>query len=307
MRSLVVCATVEEGQHQQRHDDMHVAKSERDAVLAIVAKSGLLLRNAPEHLKLDKDVVLAAVTQSGFALQWAGSSLKGNREVVQAAVGQTGVALEFASAELRADKDLALAAVQQDGNALEYVSEDLLADTEVVLAAVIQDGRALQWASDDLISDTDFMRRVMHVTPASLRSYIICNITMLSGRSTVITRREDRKVHTKNCMLSICAQRLGLDGETVRSQGDLLLGEHSLPESSCDWRLKAGKIHELTLIVAVRKPGEDGQQDIALNIGGEEDDFYDDVEEDDEHNRNEEYDMLWEQWLAPSVNLDHYG
>ena len=103
-------------------------RDNRYIALVAVARYGVVLQFAADHLRADRELVLAAVAQNGFALQYAAEDLKADKEVVLSAVAQNGHALAYAAAELRADKEVLHVAVAQDGYALFYAAEHLRAD-----------------------------------------------------------------------------------------------------------------------------------------------------------------------------------
>jgi hypothetical protein len=98
----------------------------------------------------DREVVLAAVARNGYALWYAAARLHADREVVLAAVAQDGAALHYSAMRLRTNRQVVLTAVAQDGMALWFASREMKRDREVVLAAVAQDRRAVSFASTEL-------------------------------------------------------------------------------------------------------------------------------------------------------------
>ena len=124
--------------------------TDRDFMLARVARVWEALMYASNELHGDRVLVLLAVRQNGDALVHAGNGPHGDREVVHAAVTQKGTSLQYATEELRADRDVVSAALNQNGLALRWASKDIRADPDVGLIAVQGNGHALQWASDGI-------------------------------------------------------------------------------------------------------------------------------------------------------------
>eukprot|EP00971_Amphidinium_carterae_P053461 1053309-Amphidinium_carterae.1 len=149
---------------------------------------------------MDRKIVLTAAQPNGHALECASEALRADREVVLSVVRQNGYALKYASETLRADREIALAAVRKDGCALYYASEALSGDREVVLAAAQQDGGALQYAADELLEDATFAKEAKSL-------FYLLKLTMLSGRSTVVSARPFEDVDD---VLANCRRRLGL-------------------------------------------------------------------------------------------------
>jgi hypothetical protein len=137
--------------------------SNKEVVLAAVAKNGLDLRLASEELQANKEVVLAAVRQDSYALQYASEKLKANKEVVLAAVRQDGWALQYASEKLKANPEVVLAAVRQNGWALGFASDSLRANKDFILAAVPENGLALGFASESLKDDASFFWHIWNI------------------------------------------------------------------------------------------------------------------------------------------------
>lgn len=57
--------------------------NDKEVVLELVKKNGLILYYASENLQNDKDVVLEAVKQNGFALIHASKSLQSNKDLLE--------------------------------------------------------------------------------------------------------------------------------------------------------------------------------------------------------------------------------
>ena len=129
-------------------------RSDRELVLAAVAKCGWVLRKVSEELKADKEVVLAAVAEEALALRYARESLRDDKGFMLAAVAKRGLLLEYASKAIRANRKVVLTAVATCGRAS---LTKLRSDKQVVLAAVAEDAHALRFASGSLRSNKGFM------------------------------------------------------------------------------------------------------------------------------------------------------
>ena len=129
--------------------------SNKQVMLAAVAKDGDALELATAALRADKEVVLAAVAQNSDAMWHASADLLADKDVMLAAVARDPKWLRFASADLQSDKEMVLAAVANDGSRLFNASWQLRANKEVVLVAVMQDGEALQFAAEQLRADKE--------------------------------------------------------------------------------------------------------------------------------------------------------
>ena len=132
-------------------------RSDRELVLAAVAKHGWVLRKVSDELKADKVVVLAAVAEHALALRYASESLRDDKGFMLTAVAKRCRSLAYASETIRANREVVLVAVAQDGLALQHASAELRADKQVVLAAVAEDAHALRYASESLRDDKEFM------------------------------------------------------------------------------------------------------------------------------------------------------
>ena len=130
-------------------------RSDRELVLAAVAKFGWALLYASKQLRSDKQVVLAAVAEQARAIEYACESLRDDKEFMLTAVAKCGLSLSYASEAIRADREVVQFAVAQDGCSLEFASEELKADKQVVLAAVAQNAAALMFASEELSADDE--------------------------------------------------------------------------------------------------------------------------------------------------------
>lgn len=128
----------------------------KNLVMSIVSKRGVLLEFADISLRKDPEVVMAAVSEAGFALEFASIDLRNNKQIVLAAVNRTVDSfLSCAGPLARQDKDILLAVVKKKGEALLGASEDLKDDKEVVLVAVKQNPLALRFASMRLRNDQE--------------------------------------------------------------------------------------------------------------------------------------------------------
>ena len=132
-------------------------RSDREIVMIALAQNGFALKYVPEKLRSERGIVMAAIAQNGFALQYAAEKLRSDREIVMAAVARSGFALEHAAEKLRSDKEIVMAAVERNGRALKHADKELQCDREIVMAAVAEDGHALQDAAEELRSDREIV------------------------------------------------------------------------------------------------------------------------------------------------------
>eukprot|EP01061_Rhynchopus_euleeides_P000103 TRINITY_DN10065_c0_g1_i2.p1 TRINITY_DN10065_c0_g1~~TRINITY_DN10065_c0_g1_i2.p1 ORF type:complete len:300 (+),score=47.19 TRINITY_DN10065_c0_g1_i2:53-901(+) len=137
-------------------------RSERDAVVAAVAKSPHALQFA------DREVALAAIRVNPHALQYADESLKADRETVLAAVRNDPFVLKHAHESLKADSDLVMAAVLLASSALRYAHEYLKADRDFILSVVRRNPYALQYAHESLKADRDIVLTTVQIDPSTL-------------------------------------------------------------------------------------------------------------------------------------------
>lgn len=117
------------------------------------------LREVPAF-QTDRDVVLAIVAKDGSAVQYVSADLKEDGEVASAAVRQCAATLQCLPAKHRNNRDVMLAAVRQNWSALLCASRELKADRELVLQAAKLDLRALEIASPCLQNDELFVAAV---------------------------------------------------------------------------------------------------------------------------------------------------
>lgn len=81
---------------------------DKEFVIAMVQKNGLLLQKAADELKNDKDVVIEALKESGWALKFVSPELKNNKEIVVMATMIKKHVLQHASEEMQNDRELLL-------------------------------------------------------------------------------------------------------------------------------------------------------------------------------------------------------
>eukprot|EP00971_Amphidinium_carterae_P241709 4799306-Amphidinium_carterae.1 len=207
-------------------------------------RDSMPLEDVAEVWRNDRGVVLTAVQRDGRALQFAAEALRADREIVLAAVQNHGSALEYATEALRADREVVLRAVQRDGWALKHAPEHLRADCEVAQAAVRQNGNALGFAAEGLLEDPSF------ATEAK-RDFYLLKLTMLSGRSTVVTATRGFLHSNVEYVLRVCRTWFGLadDGSTM----ELWHGSDRVPDGSWVWDWPGiqppGEISEYQLVV----------------------------------------------------------
>jgi hypothetical protein len=137
--------------------------SDKEFVLAAMARSSWALHYADDRFKEDLDIVLAAVSSFGGAFRFAPDQFRNNREAVLAVVSKGGMALEYAAEEFKEDREIVLAAVTRDGRALQHAADQFKNDPEIVLAAVSHKvdtdwyypNMGFKHASDELKDDFD--------------------------------------------------------------------------------------------------------------------------------------------------------
>jgi len=199
--------------------------------------------------------------------------------VVLAAVSDDGAALQYAHPALQADREVVLTAVVRNGSALRYAEESLRADPEVVLAAVLQQHFAFQYAHESLRGDVNFLGKVLSMEPVALKfaalqglsdealsllasqttTWLVLKISLLSGRSCVVTCRVQRHVCD---VMSQCRRLLDLESgqaeqQKLVSQGHVL--EAGVPLSEAE-AISVGKLNHLVLI----REYHDGREHLAM-------------------------------------------
>lgn len=153
-----------------RPDALSVAgprvRSNRAAVLQIVAKHGPSLAHAAPGLQDDREVVLCAVEQAPSSFSHASPRLREDRQVALAAAARNGALVGSMAAWLRHDAQIVAAALNQlGGRVLELVPERWRGDKAYVLEAVASYGRALGFASPELRNDLQVVLRAMASDP----------------------------------------------------------------------------------------------------------------------------------------------
>nr|CAG4713456.1 unnamed protein product [Naegleria fowleri] len=145
-------------------------KYDREFMLYVVTRNGLVLEYATPDLQDDFEIALAAVKESVHAFEYVSKRLKGDREFIWHAVSMTrSIAFCGASEDLRKDKELVLQAVKFNGNALQYALNDLRNDFEVVLESVKEFGFALRFASPEMRNNKQIVLEAVKRTGEALQ------------------------------------------------------------------------------------------------------------------------------------------
>jgi hypothetical protein len=124
-------------------------KSDRDIVLKMIRKKGILLKEASNELQADKQLVLIAVSNSGY-IQYALDNWKDDLDVVRAHTnGYSNYSAHFSIN----NKSIAILVLRMKGDQLRNCSAELRNDREVVYAAVLQNGYipARWWDDLDIV------------------------------------------------------------------------------------------------------------------------------------------------------------
>jgi hypothetical protein len=130
----------------------------RLVVRTAVERNSAALHWAPDTFKNDRERILELVRRDGLVLQHVEPEWQNDHGVVMAAVLQNGWAFRFASSALRADHEVVEAAVEAHGRNLCYVSDQRLrSDRELLLRCIAKNAWALQWVSDTLRLERDFL------------------------------------------------------------------------------------------------------------------------------------------------------
>lgn len=127
--------------------------SDREAVLANIARNPRALKYLPDKFRADKDVALTAVSVDGNTIRYVADVLQTDKQLVLAALRQNGYALPYISSSIRQDRDVVLEAVRQNGYVLCYCAEEHRSDRETVMAAVRQEAYAIRYVSGKLRYD----------------------------------------------------------------------------------------------------------------------------------------------------------
>ena len=135
---------------------------DKDVVMAMVCKKGLLLKYAERDFRKDRDIAMAAIDQNLDAWRDMDPTLLQDKDIVMAMVRKQGPLLKHVRGDLCKDKDIVMAAVSQNGAALSYADTAFRDNVDVVTAAVKQDGRALQFALSPLQENRDIVMKAMH-------------------------------------------------------------------------------------------------------------------------------------------------
>merc|ERR1711916_221581 len=97
-------------------------RSDKEAVLEVVSKAGLVIACVSDELKNDLEVVMAAVEQDCTALMFINNkNILGNRDIMLTAVKQKGTCLELATNEIRGDKEIVKIALASDPSVFEII------------------------------------------------------------------------------------------------------------------------------------------------------------------------------------------
>jgi hypothetical protein len=146
--------------------NLHPLKNDREIVLEVVKRRGLVLQNVPERFRHDREIVLTAVKNNGLALHFASPELQNDEEIVLTAIRSDGGALRYANKRFGENKSVVLEALRNnkgDPYLLECVSEKLRDDEEVILAAMENRGEGawylLRYASERLRNDPEFLKK----------------------------------------------------------------------------------------------------------------------------------------------------
>lgn len=109
-------------------------------VLSQVRQNGLLLSQAPFHLRNDPEVVQAAVLENGYAIQYASLEMRENPLLVEAAIKENGWLIGYAAPQLHSNKDLFMKAVSQNGYACNFLNPELRQDLDIAKVVAHQLG-----------------------------------------------------------------------------------------------------------------------------------------------------------------------
>eukprot|EP00928_Gymnodinium_smaydae_P050331 TRINITY_DN3389_c0_g1_i3.p1 TRINITY_DN3389_c0_g1~~TRINITY_DN3389_c0_g1_i3.p1 ORF type:complete len:445 (-),score=64.77 TRINITY_DN3389_c0_g1_i3:298-1632(-) len=109
------------------------------------------------HANLDRQVVLAIVRRDGLLLQHMPDAWQDNFEIVKAAMEQNELALQYASSRLRSEKAIVLPAIQRNAETYQHVQEALQNNVDFAVHALSSNLFVLKWMPESLTSSDDFL------------------------------------------------------------------------------------------------------------------------------------------------------
>lgn len=154
-------------------DTLDTIWSDREFVIAQVAKDGSCLKEAGLELKNDIHIARSACLNNPQAFRYVGKSLWDNREFVSFAVSQNGLFLKKASPDLQNDPQIISLALQNDPLAAQFASSHVLSDASLAKLAVGRDIRAQEYFPDTILDeiwkDAEFVKVAINKDPMLLK------------------------------------------------------------------------------------------------------------------------------------------
>ncbi|KAG2382035.1 hypothetical protein C9374_005827 [Naegleria lovaniensis] len=146
--------------------------SNKELMMKLVRKCGVLLQIASDELKEDRGFVLDAVKNDWEALAFASETLRKDKHFILSLVSEDGRMLQYAASELKQDKEVVLAAVRNNVAAIYMARGAVLQDKEVVFEAIKGNMTNICLASPEHLSDKQFVLDLAKLGCHSLLKYI---------------------------------------------------------------------------------------------------------------------------------------
>ncbi|EFC43556.1 predicted protein [Naegleria gruberi] len=150
----------------------------KEFIIELMRKDGMLIYYASHRLRMDRDVVLAAVSQNSEALTYVPNEFVVDKEILIEAANhkQNQSFLYLASDNLKSDREFVLEIVKKQGLALQYVHPSLQSDKVIVKEALASIEESFMYASSALREDTGFIVELVKEGYPSVLEYAAIDV-----------------------------------------------------------------------------------------------------------------------------------